>query len=60
MQLSSRPFLACGLALGLLSSPWLAAQTSVPAAGATTSAAKSNQLKPGDVAPEFTVTGPKG
>ena len=60
MQLPSRPFLAYGLALGLLSSPWLAAQTSVPAAGATTTAAKSNQLKPGDVAPEFTVTGPKG
>jgi peroxiredoxin len=60
MQLPSRSFLACGLALALLSSPWLAAQTSVPAAGATTSAAKSNQLKPGDIAPEFTVTGPKG
>jgi len=60
MQLSSRPLLACGLALALSSCPWLAAQTSVPAAGAATSTAKFHQLKPGDLAPEFTVTGPKG
>ena len=42
--------------------PLLPAQTTVPASGpaAAAPAAGFKQLKPGDVAPEFTVTGPQG
>ena len=54
------PSTAVGLLLSLAFLPLLPAQTTVPATGATTATSGFKQLKAGDAAPDFTVTGAKG
>ena len=61
-SLPSRASASAALAIvfSLALSPLLTAQTTVPATGAPAAPAGFHQLKKGDIAPEFTVTGPKG
>ncbi len=54
------PSTAVGLLLSLAFLPLLPAQTTVPATGVTTATSGFKQLKAGDAAPDFTVTGAKG